>query len=66
MAKEGMRGAQMGCVDTGILAKFLRYEMYLNEISRGNKPTEAVRNVSDKTRLSEKTIWKSISFFKNH
>lgn len=64
MAKEGLRGADLGIVRPDILAKFFRYEMYLNELARGSKSTQAVRNVSDKTRLSEKTIWEAVHFFK--
>lgn len=63
MAKEGIRGAEMGIVRPDILAKYFRYEMYLNRLAEGKTKAEAISITAEMCRCEQSTIYRAIQYF---
>ena len=56
-------GVHLGLIDAAAFMKFIRYKVYLDQISQGHNHCTALEITAEITKCSFSTAWRAIQYF---
>lgn len=62
----GSEAVQLGIINPGIFARYIRYKVYLDLIAQGISHNESINLTADRNRCSYTTVWRDIQFFQDN
>lgn len=61
--QNGVKGLELDIIPEGKFTLFIRYQVYLNFISEGNKKAESVKLTSEECNCDISGVYRAVQFF---